>query len=572
MYDAISSVAKQILSDGFGVKEIDLNWERPQEKSHGDIATAVSLKLAKEIGKNPQEIADALVEGLTTSEYIEKVEKAGPGFVNVWLTPDALLRELSSTVDACKSKPIRDDEAPVVVEYSQPNIAKPLGVHHTLSTLIGQALKNIFQHQGYNTISVNHLGDWGTQFGKLSVAFEEWSDKPVHKSTLSDFLNLYVKFHDEAEKDESLNDRAREAFKKLEDSDEDMRSFWRTVVDITMKEVQVVYDRLHVSFDFVHGESFYEDKMPPIIEEGKKKGVFTAGEKGALIAEFPEDESMSPALILKSDGATLYHTRDLATMRYRIDTWHPQEMLYVVDMAQSLYFNQLFSMVNKLGWEIPKAEHTVVGRMRFADRSMSTRKGNILRLLEVLDESVNKANELIEKHGDEIQTDDKDGLAEMMGVGSVAYGVLSQNRKMDIVFDWDKMLSFDGNSAPYIQYTHARAKSVLRKADEENPCLAGRQAKIPESTGDLTEKERLLLSTLLQFSGSLDEACNAHMPHILANYLFQLCQDFNSFYNDEPILKADENKKPLRLALTGLTASVLKTGAELLTLRVPDRM
>lgn len=344
-----------------------------------------------------------------------------------------------------------------------------------------------------------------------------------------------------------------------------MRKFWEDVVGVSREHLTQLYERLHIELDEETGESFYEDKMQPIIDEGLEKNVFTEGEGGALIVEFPEELNLPPYMVRKSDGSTLYSTRDLAMMRYRIDEYQPQAIYYVVDRAQSLHFDQLFEACRQLEWELPELEHTVFGRMSFRDKKMSTRTGTALKLEDVLDEAVKRADSVIEEHGDDIQTDDREELAEMMGIGALTYGVLSQNRKMDIVFDWDKFLSFDGNSAPYLQYTHARAKSVLRKADKE-------EVDVPEEVESLTDKERSLVNVLLQFERVLLEARDARMPHILTNYLFTLCQEYNAFYNAEPILKAEEPARTLRLCLTFLTASVLKAGAEILTIRVPDRM
>jgi arginyl-tRNA synthetase len=529
------------------------------------VTTNVALQLASRLKKKPQEIAQVFADALGALPDVQKAEVAGAGYVNVWLTPAALIQELIRSRSAHAPLPTRKKEAPVIVEYSQPNIAKPLGIHHILSTVIGQSLSNLYRHLGYNTIAINHLGDWGTQFGKLAVAVEKWAKKPTKELTLADFLELYVKFHEEAEKDATLEDQARAAFTKLEKKDKELTAFWKTVVETTMKEVETVYRRLGIHFDHVHGESFYQEKMDTILEEGKKKGVFKAGEKGALIATFSEKSGMPPAIVLKGDGSTIYHTRDLATIRYRMDTWHPQSVLYVVDVAQQLYFQQLFDMVQQLGWELPHLEHVILGRMRFADRSMSTRKGNILRLQEVLDEAVSRAENIIKDRGDAIQTDDPAALAEMMGTGAVVYGILSQNRKMDLVFDWDKMLSFDGNSAPYLQYTHARAHSVLRKAEVTEP-------EFPKAIKTLTDAERRLIGMLLQFPSVLDDARENNMPHTLANYLYALSQGFNAFYNSEPILKAESPTKDLRLSLTWYCATVLKTGAEILTMKMPERM
>jgi len=563
MFLSLSKQVQKVLKDQYDLDGISVSWQRPQESSHGDSATAVALQIAKKVGKKPQEIAQTLVDALQELDTVERCKVAGPGYVNVWLTPTALLEELGKTRKACTPRVKRKDEAPVVVEYSQPNIAKPLGIHHVMSTVIGQAIANLYDYQGYNVIKVNYIGDWGTQFGKLFIAFDKWATKPVEECTVEDLLDMYVKFHNEAEKDSSLEDEARAAFARLEKGDDAMRTFRLAVVDISMKSLLKMYERLHITIEHQHGESRYEDLMKPVIELGKEKGVFTEGREGALIAEFPEDSHMPPAIVLKGDGATIYHTRDLAAIRNRTDQWHPQAVYHVVDVAQQLYFQQLIAMGNMLWDDLPTWEHIIFGRMRFADKNMSTRKGNMLRLEHVLDEAVERAQKIIDDHGDSIQTDDKEGLAEMMGVGSVAYGTLSQNRKMDMIFDWDKMLSFDGNSAPYVQYTHARAKSVLRKGGDFSE---------PTGITEFAEKERSLLNTLLQFERVLDEACTSQMPHVLCNYLFSLCQEYNSFYSDIPILKAEEPQRSLRLSLTSLTATVLKAGAEILTLRVPEKM
>lgn len=562
MNSALSTTIEKYISSEWNLSDVSVVWQRPQESSHGDIATPVALQIAKQVGMSPREIAEKLAVVIEGEEVVQKLEVAGPGYINVWYTPEALIHLLSQTREACTAK-VKNAEPPVVIEYSGPNIAKPLGIHHILSTVVGQAIANIHAHQGYNVESVNHIGDWGTQFGKLFVAYSKWGQKPVEECNVEDLLDLYVKFHDEAENDNSLEDEARAAFARLEKDDKEMKAFWTVAVETSMRELLAMYERLHVDIKHQHAESLYEDMMQPIIERGKDEGVFTEGREGALIAEFPEETNMPPAIVLKGDGATIYHTRDLATIRYRIDTFKPQAVYHVVDIAQQLYFQQLIYMGNSLWDDVPHWEHLIIGRMRFADRSMSTRKGNIVRLEQVLDEAVDRATKVIEGHGDKIQTDDPVGLAEMMGVGAVSYGVLSQNRRMDLVFDWDKFLSFDGNSAPYLQYTHARARSVVEKAGGL-PAL--------QSTSEFTEKERILVNTLLQFSDVLEDARQSNMPHVLANYLFELCQDYNTFYSADPILKASEPEKSLRLHLTDLTASVLKTGASLLTLSVPDRM
>lgn len=567
MFSALTNKANEVLRKAFGDEEIFVDWTVPRECGRGDVATSVALQLASKLKKQPREVAALLRGALASSPEVEKIEIAGAGYVNVWLTPAALLRELSATREACVPAMKRENERPVIVEYSQPNIAKPLGVHHIMSTVIGQSLSNLYRHLGYNTISVNHLGDWGTQFGKLAVAVRRWGQrKSVEDFGLDGLLALYVRFHAEAELHPELEAEGRAAFKQLEDGDVSMRAFWKEVVSVTTRSLDGIYARLHVTFDEVHGESFYEDKMRPILDEGKEKGTFANGEAGALVVEFPEESGLPVFMVLKGDGATLYSTRDLAQIRYRIDRWHPQSLMYVVDVAQQLYFKQLFATVRMLGWGLPRLEHVVFGRMRFVGKKMSTREGTVLRLEHVLDEAAERARKIIAEHGDTIQTDDSAALAEMMGTGALVYGIISQNRKMDIVFDWQKMLSFEGNSAPYLQYTYARARSVLRKAP------VAEHGMFHQVIRALTDKERMLILMLLQFPDVLENTRETHMPHTLANYLFGLCQDFNAFYNSDPILNAAEPQQSLRLSLTAAVSHVLKTGAEILTLRVPERM
>ncbi|MBM3231121.1 arginine--tRNA ligase [Candidatus Peregrinibacteria bacterium] len=562
--DIFTASARGVLKDNFGIQDAQILWSCPKESAFGDLTTNAALSYAKAAGKSPKDIADAIVRNLEQLDSVAKAEVAGNGYVNVWLTPQALIDQLGETLTACTPAVKRSRERPVIVEYSQPNIAKPLGAHHLLTTLIGQAIANMYEHAGYPVVKWNYIGDWGTQFGKLAVAVQKWGDgRKASAYSIDELLSLYVRFHEEVEKDTTLEDAGREAFRRLEAGDRELTSFWKDIVTLTKESLSGIYGLLHVSFDLDLGESFYQDKMEPILRQGIKGGVFVEGKEGALIVEFPEATGMPPYLVRKGDGATLYSTRDIAQMRYRMDTYNPQEILIVTDIAQKLHFEQLVATCERLGWKLPVFENVLSGRMRFADKSMSTRKGNVLKLEQVLSEAVERAERKIADHGDTIQTDDRRDLAQMMGIGAVAYGILSQSRKQDIVFDWDKMLSFDGNSAPYLQYTHARARSVLDKA--------GKTASSKDIRA-LTEKERSLINMLLKFSATLEESRSTHMPHILANYLYALCQEFNAFYNVEPILKAEEPQRSLRLSLTELTAQVLKTGASLLTISVPDRM
>lgn len=557
--------SKAILKKKFAISP-DVSFDIPTDEGRGDLTSSIALQLSKKVGKKPQEIAQVLVDGLSSLKGVVRAEIAGPGYVNIIVETGVLVGALVNVWRRAEPAKVRS-EAPVIVEYSQPNIAKPLGIHHILSTVIGQVVANLYRHCGYPVISWNYMGDWGTQFGKLSVAYERWgAGKKIETYSVDDLLALYVRFHEEAEKDASLEDQGREAFRKLEAGDVALRAFRNSVVAITKSALEAQYARLQASFDIDYSESFYEDKMEPIIQEGIQKKVFTEGEGGALIVSFPEESKMPPYLIRKGDGATLYSTRDIAQMKFRIDTYHPQTILILTDIAQKLHFEQLVETCNMLGWELPDFENVLFGRMRFADKSMSTRKGNILKLDDVLDEAVRRADSLIAEKQSEISATERETLKEIMGIGAVVYGVLSQNRKMDMVFDWNKVLTFDGNSAPYLQYTHARATSVLRKAG-----VGGELSDVAYDAA-LTLSERALLHHLFLFADIVEAARADRMPHKLCQYLYALCQSFNSFYNTDVIVKAQGDVRALRLALTALTAHILKTGAQILTIRVPDRM
>lgn len=517
---------------------------------------------------SPQEIAAQLALFLEEKcdENVERAAGTPSGYVNVTLTPKALLAGLEETLAAIAPKPAKKKNAPVLVEYSGPNIAKPLGIHHIIGTVVGQAVSNFYEHAGENVLRWNYLGDWGTQFGKLAVAQKKWGTKTAAQDyTIDELLELYVKFHQEVEVHPELEAEGRAAFRQLESGDKAMRAFWQDVVVVTTRSLEAIYERLQVRFDVQLGESFYEDKMAPVIEEVKKKTVFVEGEGGSLIAVFPEESKLPPYLIVKGDGATLYSTRDLAQMKYRLEEYGPKAIYIHTDIAQKLHFEQLVATCQQLGWELPEFENVLFGRMRFADGKMSTRKGTVLKLEHVLDEAVERAREVIQQRGEAIQTDDPEALAEMIGVGALVFGILSQNRKMELVFDWEKFLSFDGVSAPYLQYSYARAKSVLRKSGETD-------FPAPAAPDSLESSDRGLVATLLEFPAALAKARDERLPHVLAQYLIRLCQEFNGFYAHAPILAATDGTKALRLHLTSVTASVLAVSARLLTLRLPERM
>jgi arginyl-tRNA synthetase len=430
----------------------------------------------------------------------------------------------------------------------------------------------MYEYQQYDVTRTNYIGDWGTQFGKLVYAYKEWGDHDqIEKDPIAELLKLYVHFHDEAEKDEALDDKGRAEFKKLEQGDDENIKLWEWIVEISMSEIQRVYDKLGgIHFDNFHGEAYFKDKTWDSIEDGKKKGIFKEGEEGALLCFFP-DEKYVPYMIQKKDGSTLYSTRDLPCIKERNKALGKGKNIYVVDVAQKLYFQQLFETARLLDYVTESTPvHVEFGRMSFPDGAMSTRKGKVVLLEDVLDEAEKRALEKIKQHHEgedavpRIPEDEQVELARKIGIGAIKYNVLSQSRMKNYTFDWDIMLSFDGNSAPYLQYAYTRTQSVLRKAQ------------LPVGTrliACLREAEELaLLKKLLAFEHNIERSLNDYKPNHLCNYLFELAQAFSLFYNNVRILDGAEEEQASRLKLVEAVAYVLKNGLEILGIEVPERM
>lgn len=574
----------------------EVQVEYPRDASHGDYACSIAMKLAKTLDQNPLEIAEKITSNIEPLQFVGNIEVAQPGFINIQLSPEFLTNQVN---EIAQNKELLDksigENKTVVIDYSSPNIAKPLGVHHLLSTIIGQAIYNIYKNLGYETVGVNHLGDWGTQFGKLIHAYKTWGDKKtIEKDPIPELLKLYVKFHDEAQANPEIEDKGREEFRKLEEGDEENHKLWEWFVKLSMDDLKKTYKKLGIEFDNYQGESFYNDKMDGILEKGKAQGVFKEGEGGAWLVEF-DDENMAPFLVQKSDGATLYATRDLAVVDYRIKTWDPEQLIYVVDSAQSLYFKQLFETAQRLGYTKPKYVHVTFGRMRLPDKSMSTRKGNVVLLEEVLKDGIEKAREIVKEKSKDLKKKEQEKVAEMIAIGAIKYNILSQNRTTDIVFEWDKMLSIEGNSAPYLQYSYARAESILRKNQEGDAKKNKKKSKKeeqPENQIDLfraiekvkneevnggapleNEHELAVARLLPKFQEYLMLAAEEYKPNLFANYLYELAQAFNGFYNSVPVLQTENPElKEVRLNLTKAVSRALKEGLGILGIEVPERM
>lgn len=567
--DFIKDNLKEILR-GAGIHE-EIKIEYPSDFSHGDYSTNIAMEFAKRDKKPPRKLAEEIIKKIKKPDWIEKIEVAGAGFINFFLSPKFLTDFtgviLKEGAHFGESKTYKGQT--VVTDTSHPNVAKPMGVHHLLSTIIGSALNNMFAAVGYSVIRDNYIGDWGTQFGKLIYAIKKWGDqKLIEKNPIPELLKLYVRFHEEAEKTAGLDDEGREEFLMLESGDHSNRQLWKKIVDWSLVEFHQIYERLNVSFDVIHGESFYEDKMKEIIDMGIAKRVFVEGEGGALIAPL-RDPKKPPCIIRKSDGATLYATRDLARIQYWEKTWKPNLMVNVVDMAQKLYFEQLFEVAQDLQLTDAANLHVTFGRMRFPEKKMSTRKGNIVLMEEVLDEAEERARKIVEEKNPELDAAAMAAVARAVGIGAVKYAVLGQNRMTDVTFTWEKILSLDGNSAPYLQYVYARGRSILRKSVEVS------SGKIPASAGMtiLKEPQELAVARLLpKFPEVVLLAAEECKPNLIANYLFELASRFNAFYASVPVLKADGGPREARLRLVEAVAVTIENGLKLLGIEAPEEM
>ena len=583
----IISILKQSLSK-FTKEEIDFLVERPENEDFGDYFSNIALtlfasekrKAKSEKLRTPlelaQELAKKLNSSLSTLPNIDKVEAVKPGFINFWLSKEYLsdkLQEINDKKERFGSKP-QDLNKKVVVEYSSPNIAKPFTVGHLRSTIIGDAIANLLEASGWRVKRDNHLGDWGTQFGKQIYAIKTWGNEEKIENSenpVKELVALYIKFHDRAEKNPELEDKAREWFKKLEDGDSQARRLWMKCVDWSLKEFKNIYEKLGVKFTENNGlgysESFFEDKIKDILEELNSKKLLKESE-GARLVFFPND-IFPPLMIIKKDGTTLYATRDLATDKFRLKEYGKDVVIInEVGIEQTLYFRQLFEVEKMLGWvKDGQRIHLKHGHYRFKDEKMSTRRGNTVWLEDVLEEAVRRA----EKLGSEGKN-----AAEKVGIGALKWNDLKRSSHLDIVFDWDEILNMQGDSGPYLQYTFARTQSVVRKSEILASQRSGRNPRLVKRPlarlllARLEPEEVSLLRVLSRFPEVVEEARKKFAPNLLCNCLFDLAQKFNLFYQKHKILES--SNKEFRLALTMAAGQVLKNGLNLLGISAPERM
>ena len=549
------------------IEKIDI--QNSTKKEFGDFQTNFAMMSSKLIGKNPREIANTIIENFEKNDIIEKLEVAGPGFINIFLKNSFLNEEIKKLENEKYDFSFLNIDKTVIIDYSSPNIAKRMHIGHLRSTIIGDSIKRILNFLGFKTLADNHIGDWGTQFGKLIVAYKNWLDKKAYEEDpIGELERIYVLFSDKAKKDPTLEDEAREELKKLQLGNEDNQKLWKEFIDISLKEYNKVYERLDVNFDYYYGESFYNDMMPSVLEELKKKNI-AREDQGALVVFF-EDDKLPPAIVQKKDGSFLYTTSDLATMKFRKNELRVDEAVYLTDDRQQNHFKQVFEIGKMLGEPYDyKKTHIVFGIMRFGDQIFSSRSGNTIRLVDLLDEAKKQVKKVIDEKNPNIPEEEKEKIAETIGSGAIKYFDLSQNRTSDITFTWEKVLNFEGNTGPYLQYTYVRIMSIFRKLEEENINVENTDIVLDEMAGI----ERELASELLKFPQAVVKSYENFRPNIIADYLFDTAKLFNSFYNSSSILK-EEDKQVMdaRILLAKKTAFVLKEGLELLGIKTVNRM
>lgn len=555
--------------EGLEVSEIRDMVEVPADSKMGDYAFPC-FKLAKLLRKAPPLIAKSIAEQIESDGIFEKVESVN-AYVNMFISRDAFIddvvKEVITKGDAFGSSDMGAGRK-VIVEYSSPNIAKPFHIGHIRSTVIGNSIYKIYDFLGYDTFRINHLGDYGTQFGKMICAYRHWGNKEdVINEPIKTLLSYYTKFHVEVETHPELDDEAREIFAKLEKGEPEEVELWQWFRDESLKEFTRVYKMLGIEFDSYNGESFYSDKMPRFVEELKEKGLLEESQ-GAQIVNL-EEYGMSPALITKSDGSTLYITRDIAAAVYRKETYDFYKNLYIVASQQNLHFQQWIKILELMGYEWAKdCVHIPFGLVSLEEGTMSTRHGRVVFLEDVLNRAVDETRKIIKEKG--VATDNIDETAKQVGIGAVIFQELSNNRIKDYVFSWDKVLDFNGETGPYVQYTYARAASLMRRAD------AGALAKADEADIDVTyirsDAAYELVKLLEAFPAVVVEAAEKYEPSVVTRHIVDIAQSFNRFYHDEHIIVENIEEQAAKLALAKAAKNTIKNGLGLLGIQCPERM
>ena len=560
--DIVSALQQVYGETGLSAGDVASAIEIPPDTAMGDYAFPC-FRLAKTLRKAPPMIAESLKEAVS-APFLAKVE-AVKGYLNFYIDRAVYAREVLSRAQKEGERYGGDDSGKgktICIDYSSINIAKRFHIGHLSTTMIGNALYKLYSFCGYQCVGINHLGDWGTQFGKMLAAYKLWgSREEVEKGGVDALVKLYVKFDQESEKDESLLDLGRAWFKKIEDGDQEALETFEWFKRITLDDVAKVYDLLGVKFDSYAGESFYNDKMGRVVDELKAKNLLVESQ-GAYVVDL-EEYNMPPCIILKKDGATLYATRDLAAALYRMDTYHFEKCLYVVAYQQDLHFRQLFKVLELMGYDwARKCEHVSFGMVSYEGATLATRKGHVVYLEDLLNKAIEKARGIIEEKSPNLEN--KDEVAHQVGVGAVVFFDLYNNRIKDIDFWWDRALNFDGETGPYVQYTHARCCSVLRKAGE---CPSQ-----PNFEGLADPEAQNVVRLIEQFPDIIQDSLERNEPSLVTRFSVDLAQAYNKFYYERRILDDDMGVRAARLLLTDMTRQTIKTALALIGIESPEKM
>lgn len=539
-----------------------------KDSRFGDWQCNDAMGIAKRAGRNPREVAQAVVAALPLPEALEKAEVAGPGFINLTLSRKAL----AAGVEALAGDPLLGVAQVgagerVVIDYSSPNVAKPMHIGHIRSTVIGNAIDRILRALGYEVVADNHLGDWGTQFGILIMGYRHFlTDKERANLTVELLEKVYVRSYNATKEDPAWLDRCRGELVRLQAGDEANLAVWKRFIEISLKEFGRIYDRLGVRFDLYRGESFYQPMLGPTVDALKMRGLATQSE-GAWIVDM-RDEGLEVAIVRKHDGGFNYTTTDIATVRSRVEEFSPARIIYVTDERQQLHFRQFFAICEKLGLcGATRLQHVWFGLMRLPDATFSTRQGNVIKLETLLDEAAARARSIVDESHPDWPAAEKAALAEAIGIGAIKYADLSHDPTTMIVFTWDKALALDGNSGPYLQYANARLNSLLEKYRQT---VGADPATRPLTVG--TDAEKALALHLLQYPNAVARAGELCKPSVLADYLYQLSQLYSSFYQSSPVLKAEPAVRDARIRLCDAVSKVLRGGLALLGIPTPERL
>ncbi len=537
------------------------------DRRFGDYQSNGAMVLAKRLKLNPRELAQAVVEASRWEGLCEPPEIAGPGFINFTLSR-APLEEHTMAIfrDERLGVPAADPAETIVIDFSAPNVAKPMHIGHIRSTFIGDSLGRVARFLGHHVITDNHIGDWGTQFGMIIHGWKRYLDREaLENDPIRELLRVYRVVNDEAKQDEAVLQDCRDELVKLQQGDPANHAIWKETVDLSLQQLGKVYDWLGITFDHYLGESFYNDRLGPLVDELIRSGLGEESD-GAICIFFRDEDALAekPAIVRKSDGGFNYATTDLATIDHRVSEWKADQIWYVVGAPQQLHFQQIFAAARRRGHQV-RLTHVAHGSILGNDRKlMKTRSGDNVQLLDVLHEAVERARAIIDEKNPTLEESEKQDIVEAIGLGAVKYAELSQHRMTDYIFSWDKMLSFQGNTAPYLMNAYVRTRAIFRKLDGAFT--------FPETLSIKAEEERQLALKLSQFGETVPDILNDFRPNLLANYLYELAQTYHAFYENCPVLKSQGDTRASRLLFCELTSRVLEQGLNLLGIRVTERM